>query len=130
MTARTVAIIALMTLTTAEAGDPEPCVIPKGPPCLTLDDPRLWQGCHFETGACFALHWDEYVGSEAIEAAEIVVTPTCGKPDTAAKLERQGRDHLAAMQTLPIEVVVTTMPCVDRGFVDVKVTKFLVPDAE
>ena len=115
----------LLLLAPAYAGDQqEPCVIPKGPPCIPLDDPRLHdEHCRFEQEACIALQWDEYSGDTIVEAAVVKVTPTCGKAESAADFEKRGRDYLDTLQTIPIEVTVETQPCAKKGFVDVQITK-------
>ena len=114
----------LLLLLPAYAGDQEECVIRRGPPCITLDDPRLKdKSCRFEEEACITLQWDEYGGDTIIEAAEIRVTPSCSSPSTADAFEQKGRNYLESLQTLPIEIAVVKEPCASKGFVDVKITR-------
>ena len=118
-------LLVLLLLLPAYAGDQEePCVIRRGPPCITLDDPRLKdKSCRFEEEACITLQWDEYGGDTIIEAAVVKVTPTCWDTESAAVYEKRGRAYLDTMQTLPITVTVETLPCAKKGFVDVQITK-------
>ena len=118
-------LLLLVLLVPAHAGDQEACVIPAGPPCIPLSDPRLKDPtCHFEVGACISLQWDEYGGDTIIEAASVKVTPTCWDTESAAELEKRGRNYLDGLQTMPITVIVETLPCAKKGFVDVQITKF------
>jgi hypothetical protein len=117
-------LLLVILLLPAYAGDQEECVIPAGPPCIPLGDPRLKDPtCRFEVGACISLQWDEYGGDLIIEAAEIRVTPSCSSPSTADAFEQKGRNYLESLQTLPIEIAVVKEPCASKGFVDVKITR-------
>ena len=99
-------------------------MIPAGPPCVTLDDPRLKdKSCRFAEEACITLQWDEYGGDTIVEEAVVKVTPTCGNDASASSFEKRGRAYLESLQTIPITVTVATLPCEKKGFVDVQITK-------
>lgn len=121
-------LLLLLLLVPAHGDEPEAgvaCVVPKGPPCLTLTELHdLIDGkhCTFEEGACFTFEWDEY-GKAIIVEAEIHVTPSCSSPTATAAFEQKGRDYLASLQSIPMDIKVIVEKCAVKGFVDVKVTK-------
>lgn len=120
-------LLPLMLVPIAVLADDEdvPCVIPRGPPCITPDDPRLKDpACRLDEDACISIQWDEYSGNTIIEQADIFVTPACGRMDSTPTLEKKGRAYLESLQTIPFEVRVIENPCKAKGFVDIKVTKF------
>lgn len=128
MAIRTPVLAIWLLVTLAPASDePQPtgpCLIPKGPPCVPANDPRLKDpSCTFEKGACFAVRWDSYQGDSIIEAAEVIITPRCDEETSYAVLEKKGREYLSGMQTVPVDVTVVANPCEAKGHVDVKVTK-------
>lgn len=126
-------LLLLLLLVPAQGSEQAACVVPKGPPCLTMSElrERLDQGhCTFEEGACIVLQWDEYRGDTIIQAAEIIVSPSCKKPETAVELEQKGRTYLESLQSIPIEITVTRKDCVAKGVVDVKITKSEKADAK
>ena len=121
-------VVLLWVLASPSLADrPETCVIEAGP-CVSVGDPRLLDPrCVFAPGACITVPWEEYEGASIIEEAEILVTPRCGSARSAADLEGKGREYLLGVQTLPVQMTVTVLPCSPRGFVDVKVRKVTHP---
>lgn len=121
-----VLLVAALLLLPAHAEDSAPpCVIPKAPPCLTIQELRekLAIGhCTFEVGSCISLQWDEY-GKSVVRSADVIVRPACADPKSAARLEAKGRAYLEGLQTIPIDVTVLTLDCVDKGAVDVRITE-------
>lgn len=119
-------VLLLLLLAPAQGGEAEPpCVIPKGPPCLSMRELRekLEQGsCVFEEESCITLQWDEY-GKVVIKKAEIVLAPVCGDAKSAATFEAKGRAYIETLQTIPVEVTVVTKDCTTKGSVDVRVTE-------
>jgi len=119
-------LLLLLLPVPAHGDEPEAaCVVPKGPPCLTLPELHaLIDGrhCVFEEGSCISFQWAEYEKAVIVEA-EIHVTPSCSSPTATAAFEQKGRDYLVSLQSIPMDIKVIVEKCAARGFVDVKVTK-------
>jgi len=120
-----VLLVAALLLLPAHADDAPACVIPKAPPCLTMQELRekLATGrCTFEVGACISLQWDEY-GKSVVRTADVLVRPACADPKSAARLEAKGRAYLDGLQSIPVDVTVITLDCEPKGAVDVRITE-------
>jgi hypothetical protein len=121
-----VLLVAALLFIPAHAEDaPPPCVIPKAPPCLTIQQLRekLSQGhCTFEVGSCISLQWDDY-GKSVVRTADVLVKPACADPKSAARLEAKGRAYLEGLQSIPIDITLITLDCADKGTVDVRITE-------
>lgn len=120
-------VILIALFLSASLGD-EPCVIPPGPPCISVSDSRLKDpSCVFSVGSCISLRWDEYAGQSIVEEALIIVSPTCGDSSSSLRLERKGRDYILAMQSVPVSIRSEIRSCSKIGFVDVEIVRSFSP---
>ena len=121
-----VLLVALLLFIPAHAEDaPPPCIIPKGPPCLTMQELReqLAKGhCTFEVGSCISLQWDDY-GKSVVRTADVLVKPACSDPKSAERLEAKGRAYLEGLQSIPIDITLISLDCANKGTVDVRITE-------
>jgi hypothetical protein len=84
--------------------------------------------CELSIGTCFYVPWEEVSSSTIITHASMVLHPTCGDSTSVARLERTGRNHLAALQSIPVEIRVTESSCQPVGYLDLVIEETSVPN--
>lgn len=100
-----------------EAGS---CVVKSGER-VSLRDPRLRDPtCIIEEGATFSVQWDEYE-KVIIKKVEFVITPSCEDAARALILEQAAVEKLNNMQSIPVEIAKTELPCAQKAKVDIVV---------
>lgn len=100
------------------------CVIPPGPPCVSISDQRLMDPlCVFSVGSCISLNWDEYSSNSIVEEVLIVISPKCGDSSSALRLDRIARNYISEMQTIPVFYQSEFISCSSNGFVNVKILR-------
>lgn len=96
----------------------EPCVVKSGER-ISLSDARLRDPtCVIEAGATFSVQWDEYE-KVLIKKAEFVITPSCEDETRSILLEQAAREKLNNMQSVPVDVTTTSLPCAQKAKVDI-----------